>query len=175
MRLSYSYRLTPPAPPAPPASGAVTELFHHDPGRARERILELEAQMLASVGEGIARKLPLRHTFIKGGYAREMTIPAGVLLVGHIHKDESFTVVTKGHITVLTEDGVKDIIGPTTVFASRAGLKRVGYAHTETIWTTIHVTEETDPERMIEVLTVSSYEEFARVTSRPLCLEGPQP
>lgn len=159
MRLSHSFVIK---PPAPPVSGAIHELFTHDPGKARERILALEAKMFGEIGEGIARELPLRHIFIKGGYAREMTIPAGVLIVGHIHKDESFTVVTQGHITVLTEDGIKDIHGPTTVFASRAGVKRVGYAHTETIWTTIHVTEETNPERMIEVLTVPSYEEFER-------------
>lgn len=140
------------------------ELFHHDPGQARQKILQLESTMLAAVGEGIARDLPLRHTFIKGGYAREMTIPAGCLIVGHIHKDESFAVVTKGHITVLTEDGTQDIHAPTTVFAAKAGMKRVGYAHTETVWTTIHVTDETDPERMIEVLTVPSYEEWERLS-----------
>ena len=141
----------------------IAELFHHDPGQARKRILELEASVFQTVGEGIARDLPLRHSFIKGGYAREMTIPAGVLIVGHIHKDESFAVVTRGHITVLDEDGVKDIEGPSPVFTSRAGVKRVGYAHTETVWTTIHVTDETDPERMLEVLTVATYEEFERI------------
>jgi quercetin dioxygenase-like cupin family protein len=142
-----------------PVSGIV-ELFHHDPGRERQKILELEARMFAAVGEGIARELPVRHVFIKGGYAREMTIPAGCLIVGHIHRDESFAFVTRGHITVLTEEGVKDIVGPTTIFTAPAGVKRVGYAHTETVWTTIHVTDETNFERMIEVLTVPSYEEY---------------
>jgi len=119
--------------------------------------------MVAAIGAGIVDDLPLRHTFITGGYAREMTIPAGVLIIGHIHKDESFSVVTKGHITVLTEHGVCDIHAPTTVFASPAGTKRIGYAHTETVWTTIHVTDETDPDRMIEVLTVPSYEEWVKL------------
>jgi hypothetical protein len=162
-----------PALPEPAAkTGIVAELFHHDPGQARKRILELEATMRAAVGDGIARELPLRHTFIKGGYAREMTIPAGVLIVGHIHKDESFAVVTHGHITVLTEDGVQDIRAPSPVFAAKAGMKRVGYAHTDTVWTTIHVTDETDPERMIEVLTVPSYEEWDKLISAARQIEG---
>ena len=140
-------------------TGIVAELFHHDPGQARQKILELEARMMAAIGKGIVDDLPVRHSFIPGAVAREMTIPAGVLLIGHIHKYECFNFVSRGHITVLTEDGIKEIVAP-AAFTSKPGLKRVGYAHADTVWTCVCVTDETNPERMIEVLTVSSYEEY---------------
>lgn len=147
---------------APEKTGIVAEFFHHDPGKAREKIFEIEARLMAAVDshELPAVEMPLRHSFIPGGYARELTIPAGVLLVGHIHKDPCFNFVTKGHITVLTEEGIREIVAPAS-FPSSAGVKRVGYTHEETVWTTVHVTDETDPDKMIEALTVPDYEAFA--------------
>ena len=39
-------------------TGIVAELFHHDPGQARQKILELEARMMAAIGKGIVDDLP---------------------------------------------------------------------------------------------------------------------
>ena len=158
----------------PPAeTGIVAELFHHNPGEARKKIFELEARMLTEGGAENAAELPIKHSFIDGAYAREMTITAGTLLVGHIHKKDCFNFVSRGHITVLTEEGIREIRAP-AAFPSNGGVKRVGYAHETTVWTTVHVTDEIDPERMVEVLTVPSYEEYERLTRVLLQVEGPQ-
>jgi hypothetical protein len=44
---------------------------------------------------------------------------------------------------------------------SRPGTKRVGYAHEDTIWTTIHATEETDMEKVEKELIAADYEEIS--------------
>lgn len=105
------------------------------------------------------KTMPLSHSFIPGGYARELTIPAGTLIVGKIHLHPCFNFVLRGEITVLTEDGVKTISAP-AAFASEAGVKRVGLAHTDTVWTTVHPTSETDLEALEKELTVDTFEEY---------------
>lgn len=86
------------------------------------------------------------HRFAKGLYAREITIPKGTLLTGRVHKTEHLNFCV-GDITVWTEDGMKRIRGHATL-VSRPGTKRVGYAHEDTVWTTVHATEETELEKL---------------------------
>lgn len=99
--------------------------------------------------------LPLRHHFTPGMYAREMTIPAGTILTGKIHKTTHLNIVSAGDITVWTEGGMKRIKAPFS-FVSQPGTKRVGLTHADTVWTTIHVTEETDLDKLEELLTEPS-------------------
>jgi hypothetical protein len=52
-------------------------------------------------------------------------------------------MVIKGDITLVTEQGRKRVQGPYQVVCA-PGTKRAGHAHTETVCTNIHITEETD-------------------------------
>ena len=110
----------------------------------RERILHLEDAMKHSPCQ---IEIPPVHYFAKGLYAREITVPKGTLLTGKIHNTEHLNIVSKGDISVLTEDGPKRVQAPFTM-VSQPGTKRVGYAHEETVWTTIHATEETDLDKL---------------------------
>lgn len=83
------------------------------------------------------------HHFSKGLYARELHIPKGTILVGKTHRFENLNIISKGEISVYTEEGVRRIVAPCTI-VSPPGTKRVGYAHEDTVWTTIHATNETD-------------------------------
>ncbi len=83
------------------------------------------------------------HRFAKGVYAREINIPAGTLLVGKIHRTEHILILSKGRVTIVTEDGEQMISAPHTLI-SRPGIKRAVYAHEDSVWTGIHGTEETD-------------------------------
>jgi hypothetical protein len=84
------------------------------------------------------------HRFADGIYAREITIPAGTLLTGKIHKTEHLNIISKGSITVWSKkDGIKRIHAPFS-FVAKPGTRRLGYAHEDTVWTTIHATQETD-------------------------------
>ena len=46
------------------------------------------------------------------------------------------------------------------VMCSKAGTKRVVYTHTDTIWTTVHLTESTDLEEIEEQIIAKNYEAF---------------
>lgn len=87
------------------------------------------------------------HYFAHGLYAREITIKAGTLLTGKIHRTEHLNIISRGRIIVWTEDGMREVSAPFTM-VSRPGTKRVGYAIEDTVWTTIHATEERDLEKL---------------------------
>ena len=88
-------------------------------------------------------ELKVKHYFSKGVYARELHIPAGVILTGEIHKFENLNILSQGKIEVLTEKGMQEVEAPFTI-VSPAGTKRIARAITDCIWTTIHGTDEND-------------------------------
>lgn len=105
---------------------------------------QLEAAMAAFP----QRPIEPVHRFADGLYAREITIPAGTLLTGKIHRTRHLNIVSKGEISVWTEgEPVRRIRAPFS-FVAEPGTRRVGYAHEETVWTTVHATRETDLERL---------------------------
>jgi hypothetical protein len=115
--------------------------------------LEREIQKLPQVDCSV------RHYFAPGMAAREMTIPAGVVITGAVHRHEHLCTVSKGRIVVSTDDGMRELAAPCTI-VSKAGAKRVGYAIEETVWTTYHVTNVTDIDQLIEEITESTSAEL---------------
>lgn len=99
----------------------------------REQIEHLEAQM--RLMEQLP--IPVFHHFADGLYAREITIKAGTILTGKVHSGEHLNIVSQGRIAVWTEDGMTIVQAPYTM-VSHPGTKRVGFALTDTTWTTIH-------------------------------------
>lgn len=123
----------------------------------RRKIVSLETEMRKEPQV----EIPPQHYLAKGLYAREITIPAGTLLTGKIHLEEHLNIISKGDISVLTDDGIKRITAPATII-SKPGIKRVGYAHADTVWTTIHACELTDIAEIEEALVVDTFQEFER-------------
>ena len=114
--------------------------------------------------EGLMRQeaqieIKTAHRFADGLYAREIFIPKGTMLTGKIHKREHLNIVALGEISVLTEAGPQRIKAPFTM-VSLPGTKRVGYAHEDTVWITVHATDETDIERVEGELVVDTYEQY---------------
>jgi len=105
----------------------------------RDKVFALEAAML----QYPQLDLKVVHHFSKGVYARELHIPAGVTLVGEIHKFENLNILSAGTMLVTTEEGMKEVSAPFTV-VSPPGTKRAAHTITECVWTTIHGTEEKD-------------------------------
>lgn len=83
------------------------------------------------------------HRFADGMYARELFIAKNQLIVGQTHKTEHFNIISKGDISIATKEGTMRVKAPHT-FVSKAGIQKVVYAHEDTVWTTVHVTNETD-------------------------------
>lgn len=120
----------------------------------RERVERLEG-ILAQAPQV---ECPTRHHFAPGVYAREMTIPAGVIATGAVHKTEHLSIVV-GHCWLTTDEGPKEFIGHHT-FVSKPGAKRALHAITDTVMTTIHPTTETNLDRLCELLTESTSAEL---------------
>jgi len=109
----------------------------------RAQIMRLEREMRAF--EPI--EIKTTHRFSDGVYAREIFIPKGCLLTGKVHKTVHLNIISQGDISVWTEEGMKRVLAPFTM-VSQPGTKRVGFAHEDTVWTTIHGTHETDLEKL---------------------------
>lgn len=106
------------------------------------RIDELEIEMLKCKDDIL--DLPLKHTFTDGIYVREIFNPAGALITTKIHKIEHPFVLLKGRIsTYIPEDGgkVQHIIAP-YIGVTKAGTRRVIYAHEDSVFITFHPNPE---------------------------------
>lgn len=103
-------------------------------------------------------EIPLKHYFSRGVYAREISISAGTFIIGKIHKHENMNILSKGYVSVLSTDGVVKLKAPCTFVASK-GVKRVIYAHEDSVWTTIHGTWQTDLEKIEREFIAISYDE----------------
>jgi hypothetical protein len=103
------------------------------------------------------------HRFAGRTYAREMTIPAGALLISLRHRDDHIVTVSSGRITVFQPGvGTRSVEAPAT-FVSRAAGPRVGYAHEDTIWTTYHTVAEHHGPDDIALIEDALYETPAEV------------
>lgn len=110
----------------------------------REAILRLQDAIISEGRDVGPASCPVKHHFAPGSYGREMTLPAGMVVVGKIHKHAHINVISKGRVQVFTEqEGVLELAAPCT-FVSSPGTKRVVYVLEETVWTTVHVTDKTD-------------------------------
>lgn len=83
------------------------------------------------------------HTHGPGFYARTIKLKAGTVLTGMVHATEHIFFVSEGDITVVTEEGSQRV-GAGFQAVCRAGLKRAGYCHADTVCTNVHITQETD-------------------------------
>lgn len=125
MRLKYGPGVFPVAPAVP----------------MRARVEALQAELA---------KLPqfepeTQHYFHAGMYCRSVFRPAGVLVVGKVHKKEHFYVVASGTVAVTTDSGMQEITGP-AVLLSQPGTKRAVLALTDATCLTFHVTTAQTPE-----------------------------
>lgn len=133
----------------------------------RGKVAQLEAHLRAMPQV----EMPVTHYHFHHGYGRELFIPAGTVLTGKIHKFTNLNVLLSGEIAVLLADGTVKRAGPGHVEVAPAGMKRVGYALTDTRWLTVHGTEETDLEKIeAEVIAQDEHAYIAHVQAQ--LLEG---
>lgn len=121
----------------------------------RERVEALERSMRNHP----PAHCPIRHHFAPGVYAREMSVPAGVVLTGAVHKTCHLSILSKGRVMVTSDQGVIEMVAPCTLVASK-GTKRAIHALEDSVWTTIHATNTTDLDALVEELTESTAAEL---------------
>lgn len=115
------------------------DIAQNEPEVSRERLVEIERAM-TQMPQG---HFPVTHHFAPGLYAREVFIPAGSLVTGKIHKYGQLNILSAGRVSLLVDGFWRDLCAPFTI-VSPPGTKRMLYAHEDTVWTTIHATDETD-------------------------------
>lgn len=130
----------------------------------RGNVEELEATLIESgevlVGKETEELCPITNSFGDGCYVREWQCPAGVFTVSRLHKFAHPFFVLEGDVSVMTEDGVQRIKAP-HYGMTMPGTKRVLYTHTPTKWVTVHVTDLTDPDEIVEEMTAKTYKELS--------------
>jgi len=102
---------------------------------------------------------PLKHTFADGLYIREMSAPKGMLNVSKLHRTNHPYFILKGDVSVLTENGMVRIKAP-HFGITKAGTKRIVYFNEDTVWITVHATNETDLEKIEDEVIAKNYEEL---------------
>jgi len=124
---------------------------------ARDKLATLEAQLLKVPQV----ECPIKHYFAPGLYAREISIPAGTVVVGAIHKTENLIVVSKGRLRMVTDDGTQEVAAGET-FTCRVGIKNAVYAIENSRWTNfMHNPDNiTDMELLAELFTESKASDF---------------
>jgi len=106
-----------------------------------------------------AESCPVQHHFAPGSYAREITMPEGLVVIGKIHRHAHVNVISKGRVRVLTQDGVQEYHAPCT-FVSTPGTQRLVFILEDTVWTTVHVTDKTDLAEIEQEVIVTNYAEL---------------
>jgi hypothetical protein len=91
---------------------------------------------------------PLTHRFAPGVYLREIFMPAGLIVIGKIHKTEHFNLIDQGMVSIIHDDGRTEVLRAPYTFVSKPGVQKVLYIHEDCIWRTIHVTEERDLDKL---------------------------
>lgn len=90
--------------------------------------------LLATMPEA---KFPAENTYTPGLCVRKFFMPAGSILTSMRHLTEHPFIVIYGKVEVLDQDGHLTIEGP-YMGITKAGTKRVLYAHSDVLWLTIH-------------------------------------
>ena len=132
----------------------------------KKGIIDLETTIKNLDHDGViigdSKTCPLKHSFSDGIYVREISIPAGMIIVGKIHKHDHPNFLLKGNVVVITEkDGIEELTGPCSMI-SKPGTKRALYAKTDLIWTTVHL-NPTNTQDLVELekeIIADSFEDY---------------
>ena len=119
---------------------------------ARQKTERLEASML-----NIPQvDCPVEHHFAPGLWARQITIPKGVVLVGAIHKTDNLAILSKGVLSLVTDGDPIELTAPCVVMV-KAGQKNAAIAIEEAVWTNFfpNPTNETNIDKLVEEFSES--------------------
>jgi hypothetical protein len=110
-------------------------------------VSEKVEKLLAQVEQMPQVDCQTKHYFGPSLYIREVTMPAGAVVIGKPHRKEHMCVMLQGRMIIVDAEGnQKELVAPIT-FVGSAG-RKVAYILETTVFQNILATDETD----IEVL-----------------------
>jgi quercetin dioxygenase-like cupin family protein len=95
--------------------------------------------------------LGIKHNFSSGLYAKEMTVPKGYIIGTHAHKFAHLSILAKGKVIVKTDESEAIYEAPACL-EIKDGINHAIEALEDTVWFCIHATNETDVNKIDEVL-----------------------
>lgn len=108
-----------------------------------EQIDRLEQAML----DMPQAECPVVHHFGPGTYVREVTLPAGIVAIGHAQRFEQLNIMLTGKVAIIGDDGkVKELTAP-MIFVGPPG-RKIGYVIETTTWLNVYSTDERDIEKL---------------------------
>ena len=132
-----------------------------------QKVYGLPGSVNSEVDTGESIGLAVSHTVTPGLYVRELTMPAGLLIVSRIHLREHPFYILSGEVSVYDGDSVSTYVGPYKGI-TKPGTKRVLYTHKDTVWVTFHVTDKTSVEDLEKSgeLVCDEFEDFDAIVNR---------
>lgn len=124
---------------------------------------EFEEKLNRLPGAMVGDCFPLDHHFADGLYVRRITMPPRTLVVTKIHAKNHPFFILKGHVSVLTEDGVRLIEAPHWGI-TKSGTKRIIWNHDEVVWITVHRTDSTDLKEIEDQIIAKSFDELDKLS-----------
>jgi hypothetical protein len=106
-------------------------------------IAEKVEKLLAQVQQMPQVDCQTKHYFGPSIYIREVTMPAGAVVIGKPHKKDHMCVMLQGRMIIVDAEGnQKELVAPMT-FVGSAG-RKVAYILETTVFQNILATDETD-------------------------------
>ena len=112
---------------------------------SKPKIEQIEELLL--LNEGSPVECTTTHRFSEGVYVREIIMPEDSIILGAKHTTTHFNIISQGACLLIDIDTKEQtyIQAPYT-FESKAGVQKLLYILTDCVWSTVHVTNETDVE-----------------------------
>jgi len=95
--------------------------------------------------------LGIVHNFSDGLYAKQMFVPKGYVVGTHAHTFSHLSILAKGKVIVRTDDSVAEYTAPACL-EIKEGIHHAIEALEDTVWFCIHATDETDINKIDEIL-----------------------
>lgn len=94
-----------------------------------------------------------QHLFADGMYCRQVMMPAGSLVVGHVHKKQAINILASGVIWIKTrmEDDWVEVSAP-FVNTTPGGMRKIIYVIEDAYFMNIFRTEETEMDKLYDEL-----------------------
>ena len=95
--------------------------------------------------------LGIVHHFSDGVYARQMALPKDHFAVTHAHEYDHLSILASGRVIVEIDGNSEEFAAPACINISAGKHHRI-VALEDSVWFCVHATDETDVDKLDEVL-----------------------
>ena len=113
--------------------------------------MQTHKELFDNLAGTFACDLGIIHNFSDGLYAKQMHVPKGYTVGTHAHKYSHLSVLAKGTVIVRTDFSEKVVEAPACLEIEK-GIHHSIEALEDAVWFCIHATDETDVDKVDQVL-----------------------